>query len=150
MRRLSIVILFASAAMLFAGSRMTLTGVGAVGTSVSSITCSGTCWAGNSCSNSPGNCSAQSTAQAITVPAGNSGSIKFNGGYTHTVQYSDNGGAFTGIADNGTVTWTTGHTMAVKILGMGCDGDGDTVVVTDNTTSASIGSFSASNNGVCP
>jgi hypothetical protein len=142
-------VLFSAALFLFGSvthAQLGLLGVGNAG--VASITCSGTCWAAATCSSSS-SCATTSTTQTINVPGGSSGVIQFDGGYTHTVQYSKNGGTFTTIANNGTVTFTNGQTLAIKITGLGCDSDSDTVTVTDNATGATVGTFTGTNTRPC-
>lgn len=92
-----------------------------------------------------GTCSSTSATKTLTVPAGNPGSIIFSIANGHTCQYSKNGGAFTTFTNGGTATFANGDSIAIKITGLLCGGDDDTVVLNDNTTSAYIGAFTASN-----
>jgi hypothetical protein len=111
------------------------------------LSCSGTCWADVHCSD-PSACDTTSTAQTIN----GSGTIKFSGFSGFTVQYSDNGGTFTGVANNGTISWTSGHTLAIKIVGLpqGCPGGNSaTVTVSDNSNSTTLGTFNGTNDAFC-
>lgn len=54
----------------------------------------------------------------LTVPTGNSGILVFHTDTAYTVKYSKNGGAFTTIADGGTITVANGDTLKFEALGL--------------------------------
>jgi hypothetical protein len=104
------------------------------------FTCGTTCWPDATCSNG-GSCSATSTTVTIT----GSGTFKFHSDFGHSMQYSDNGGAFTGISQDGTLSWTSGHTLALKIQTLTSGLDEDTITVSNNSGGATVGTFFGQN-----
>lgn len=81
----------------------------------------------------------------VTVPGGNSGVLTFSSysdtGTILSTQYSQNGGAFTTIADGAdTAAFSNGDSLAVKTNGVGL-GEARTFTVTDKTTGQVIGTY---------
>ena len=84
-----------------------------------------------------------STAKTLTVPAGNPGNVllHYTVAPTGTGQYIKNGGAPVTFTVDTVVNFANTDTLAFKLTGAG---DIMNVTVTDNTTSAVIGTISLS------
>lgn len=76
------------------------------------------------------------TARVMTVPAGNSGNVKFSG-LTQMgaggagLQYKLNAGAFTAVTEGLTITLANGDTLQMKDTSCAASGDGDMCQFTD-------------------
>lgn len=85
-----------------------------------------------------------STTRTITVPAGNSGNIRFENyvdvGVVLSAQTSTNGGAFTGASDPTTITFVNGDTIAFRCNGNNA-GESRTFTLIDVTTGNTIGTY---------
>lgn len=126
----------------------------AAATSIQSITIPSS-WGSDSCSDVGSGCTTTSVSKTLTVPAGNSGVIKFT--FTSNVdlstwQYSTDGSTFTTVSNNATVTFTNGQTLYLRAnWGNHCGiiSNTSTMTATDNTTSATIGTEQSTENIGC-
>lgn len=85
----------------------------------------------------------------VTVPTGNSGVLVFRTDTGYTVKYSKNGGAFTTIANGGTVTVANGDTLKFEALAVAAM-DFVEADVFDQDTGQLIDSISLLNNTPAP
>lgn len=119
--------------------------------SVSVISCTISANWGTGLCAAAGSCTVTSTGtHTLTVTSPNSGTIKFATDdptlQDHAaLQYSKNGGAFTTIAENGTVVFANNDTIDLKITSVIAGPTTVTATVTDNTTGATVGTFAATN-----
>jgi hypothetical protein len=110
----------------------------------------GTDWGSASCSGVT-TCTATSATETLTVPIGNPGSIHldFDNSAGDGAHYSLNGGGLVSIGSGVNITVATGNTLSFTISCKCSGNQGGEITVSDNTTSAVIGSFTGSNTG-CP
>lgn len=85
------------------------------------------------------------TTRTVSVPAGNSGDIRFDAltiGNTGSMQYSKNGSAFTSgvITEDLIVNFADSDTVAIRSAGL-TSPETDTVVLINNDTGAAIATY---------
>lgn len=81
-----------------------------------------------------------SASRVLTVPAGNPGSVRFNiVSNDATLEYNYNGGGYTTVTDEGTLSVVDTSTLRFRLTG----GSGDVAVleVYDNTTGDLVGTW---------
>jgi hypothetical protein len=93
-------------------------------------------------------CDTTSIAETLTVPSGNPGLIRFTIANGNVGQYSINGGAFTTIT-LAQVSVTNGQTLTLKLVGLPCGPESDTITVIDKNTNINIGTFTGTNTAGC-
>lgn len=89
---------------------------------------------------SSGSAPITSSAQTLTVPAGNPGTIQFAVSGTSSFYYKKNAGSFTAITDGATLSVANGDTLQFRFDALSSFGD---LSVTDYTTGAAVGTWSA-------
>ena|ERR1041384_1051747 len=95
-------------------------------------------WGTATCS-SASICTATSLNRTLTVPAGNSGTVKLTGSGDGTMQYSTNAGSsWTTFTTGQTYVATNGSTLELRTTGIPAATEQDITVV-DNDTGSTIG-----------
>jgi hypothetical protein len=98
-------------------------------------------WGETDCSAAT-HCTATSATKTLTVPAGNSGTVKFlvsSAGLASNDQYSKNGGGFTQAVDNSTVVFANGDSLAFQSVSIPPGPSETDYTIVDNDTGTTIG-----------